>query len=470
MNRKQMKTAGILSALLMAVSLCGCGQTSVTGAGAMVKTGSVNVEEQAVYSDQGKTDDLLNTFVSEDGLCEIRQYATYYDVVLDYEKGSPEEVGAAYARTIQKAVPDYEPCLEPYLYENIRHAFAGRNVNYGSLEKRILTLKAAIPEEYRQEIDSFAKTISDGRDGYAQDGKLSYIEAVTMQMIPDALRGTCCSALSLDGSITESGERITMRNLEWNLGSQAQMTMIHAVTHMKKAERSITSISMLGLLDIITAVNDDGVMIGILDVGSGTAAMERLPFVYEEKKCYTYEIRYALEEFDNARDAGEFLVAESADFTWCNNLLVTDKNDAFCCENATRETQEAGRAYSVLRGTDTELLEGLKWDRPEAVCIVNSFAAKENKDSFTGEDFNIDRFGKYNEWVNAKERFSVADVKAMMAQETVKENGVANVHNAGTVHTVIADYATGDIQVAFTRGYYAEDVPEYVTVGSFCAK
>ena len=80
---------------------------------------------------------------------------------------------------------------------------------------------------------------------------------------------------------------------------------------------------------------------------------------------------------------------------------------------------------------------------------------------------NIDRFAKYDLWVNEKEKFSAADVKALMAKERVKEYGVVNIHNSGTVHTVILDYSTGNIQVAFTKDYYAEDVPEYVTVGHF---
>ena len=50
---------------------------------------------------------------------------------------------------------------------------------------------------------------------------------------------------------------------------------------------------------MITAVNDDGVMIGILDVGT----VNGMPYVYEGKKCYTFEIRYALEKFDNANYA-----------------------------------------------------------------------------------------------------------------------------------------------------------------------
>ena len=110
---------------------------------------------------------------------------------------------------------------------------------------------------------------------------------------------------------------------------------------------------------------------------------------------------------------------------------------------------------------------GLKWDHPDALCIVNSFATKGNKDSFTGVDFNLDRFEKYNKWISEKEVFSVADVKAMMAQETVDLYGVVNVHNSNTVHTVIVDYATGDINVAFTTEHCAADIPEYVKVGKY---
>ncbi|MCR5251590.1 MAG: hypothetical protein K6E50_13390 [Lachnospiraceae bacterium] len=462
------KTIGKLVVAVMLTALCGCGSREVPeGTGGMVKVGSYNVEEEIFLSDESGTEELLDTFLSDDGLCEIKRYASYYDVTLDYEKSSPEEVGAAYAKTILEAVPDYAAFFDPYLHENLRSVFLGRPANYASLEERVLTLEASIPEDYRREIESFARTLSGGEEGYEEDGKLSYIEALTMQMIPDALRGTACSALSLGGSRTVTGERITMRNLEWNLGSEAQMTKIHAVMHMKKHERSLTAISILGILDMITAVNDDGVMIAILDVGSGTGAAEGMPFVYEGKKCYTHEIRHALEEFRTAREAGEFLLAESGDFTWCNNLLVTDSKDAFCCENATREVREAGKAVSVLRSADTELMEGLEWDSADALCIVNSFATKGNRDSFTGVNSNTDRFAKYNKWVSEKDRFSVADVKGLMSKEVVEQHEVLNVHNAGTVHTVIVDYASGDIHVAFTQGYYAEDVPEFVKVGNF---
>ena len=269
MNNRTKKTGfnkliSALSAAALFFSLCGCTSSAQITSDGMVKVGSMNVESPTHYTDESPAEDAVGEFTSENGLCTIVKYPSYYDVTLDYEKGTPAEVGAAYAETILKAVPDYEMVFEPYLFENIRNAFSGRDIRYDSLEKRIMSLVSNLPDEYREEVESFAKAIADGEEGYLENGKLSYIEALTMQMIPDALRPTACSALSIGGTRTVSGERLSLRNLEWSLGSSAQMTQIHAVTFMKKGENSITAISVLGLLDMITAVNDDGVMIGIL--------------------------------------------------------------------------------------------------------------------------------------------------------------------------------------------------------------
>lgn len=459
-NRK-VKAAGLL--LVMSVCLSGCtAQTAAVYQDGMIKVGSNNVEKKVIYSDESKREEETASYVSDDKLCTIKKFPSYYDVTLDYEKGSPEEVGKAYADTIMKAVPGYVAVFEPYLYENIRLLFNGREINYSALEKRIRTLEQSVPAEYKTEIESFAKTISEGEEGFKENGRLSYIEALTMHMIPDGLRPTACSALSLSGSKTKSGKRISMRNLEWNRGSESQISQIHAVTHMKKGERSITSIGFLGLLDIITAVNNDGVMIGILDVGT----VNREPFIYEGKKCYTFEIRKALEEYKTAREAGEFLSLESGDFTYCNNLLITDADDAFCAENCTSEVAAAGKARSVLRDKDSELIPALSWDSPDSLCIVNSFATKGNQDGFSGEPSNIIRFVKYNNWVSGKDKFSIADVKGIMAREIVDNYENVNVHNSGTIHTVIVDYESSKIHVSFTHGI-AEDIPGFTDIGEY---
>ena len=465
---KGLAVFGLGLSLVLGMTGCSGNSAVISNPDGMKKVGSLSVEQEVHYQDESETEEVLGTFSSKGGLCVIEKHASYYDVTLDLEKGSHQDVGAAYAEALLLAVPEYSEVMEPYLYENIRSAFRGRDINYESLEKRIRTLEAGISDDYRLEIESFASTISKGEEGFSEDGKISYIEAMTMQMIPDALRGTACSALSLDGTKTTTGERLSLRNLEWNIGSQSQMTEIHCVTHFKKGEGTVTAISMLGLMDIITAVNDDGVLIGILDVGSNNSD----PYVYEGKKCYTFEIRYALEHFSTAREAGEYMVAESGNFTWCHNLLCTDAKDAFCCEDATAEVAATGAARSVLRSTDSELMEGLQWDTPDALCIVNSFSTKGNQDGFSlsgraGSGSNSIRFAKFNKWVSEKEKFSVGDLKGIMAHEIVDQYEVCNVHNDGTVHTVIVDYATGNIHVAFTTGTMTEDIPRYLYVGNY---
>jgi len=424
--------------------------------------GNYLTEEVCEYTEEGVRQTVEETFVSEDGLCTIHLYPDYYDVTLDYERGTPEEVGTAYARTILDAFPAYAECMEPYIYENIRMAFSGQSIDYHALEERMYTLLSSIPEEYRTEIQAFATAVSSGEEGFAENGKISYEEAVIVQMIPDALRPTSCSALSLWGSKTETGEGITLRCLEWNLGSENQMSKVNAVVHMNKGKRSITSIGILGLLDMISAVNDDGVFVGILDVGATD-----YPFVYEGKTCYTYAIRYALEEYDNATDVGNYMVENSGDFTWCHNLIITDKNNSYCAENCVREVEEAGDGFSVLRDADTPIMEGLNWESKDSLCVLNSFMTEGNQDSFSGTMANLVRFAKYNEWVAAGECFSVADVKEMITQEKTAQYEVETVHRNAAVHIVLIDYATGNIQVAFTGEEGVVDKPVFLDVGNY---
>jgi len=424
--------------------------------------GNYNTQETYKYTNEGIKQSPKETFVSDDGLCTIVVYPDYYDVTLDYEKGTPSEVGASYARTIMRSFAKYEEITESYIYENIRLAFSGQAVKYEAIEERMNVLLSSIQDEYRTEIISFAKNISEGEKGFLENGDISYEEAIIMQMIPDALRGTSCSALSLWGSKTQTGKGITLRCLEWSLGSENQICRYSAIVHMKKGDRSITSIGILGVMDIISAVNDDGVFVGILDVGAND-----YPFAYEGKMCYTYAIRHALEEYDNATDTGNYMVKNSGDFTWCHNLIITDANNSYCAENCVQEVSDDGKGFSVLRDAKTPIMDGLDWDSEDSLCVLNSFMTEGNMDYFSGNSSNLVRFEKYNKWVLEKEKFSVADVKDMITQEKVDQSKVINVHRNGAVHLVIIDYATDNIQIAFTGDEGVVDKPVFIDAGSF---
>ena len=447
---------------MAAVLLSGCGNKAaveINSLEVMKPVDSYLTKEVREYKDEGTKETSVSTLSSEDGLCVIKVMPSYYDVTLDYEKGDRASVGKAYGTLIRERMPDYIDVMEPYIYENIRMAYGG-NYTEAAVETREKVLFESWRQEYREEISAFAEAISGGVHGIAEDGKLSYEEAVLAQMIPDALRPTCCSALSLWGSKTSTGDRITLRNLEWNLGSDNQMGKIHAVTHMKSGDMSLTAISALGLLDIISGINDNGVFAAILDVGS----VQDEAYVCEGKKCYTMDLRFALEECSTARDLGEFMVRESGNYTWCHNLIITDSNDSFCAEDCVSQVVESGYGKSVLRDCNTPILKGLSWDSRDSLCVVNSFASEGNQDGFSGSNSNIIRFAKYNEWVKAKDKFSPKDVKELITQETVDQYAVQNVHSAGSAQLILIDYHTGSVQVAFSGPDGVTDKPDFIEV------
>lgn len=464
-HKKMLKM--ILSvALVLCCSACSANNTADTStytrSGDMSPVDNYNAKEQKNYTDEGIKEKKTASFSSEDSLCIIDVYPSYYDVTLDFENGDRKSVGVAYADTIIKAYPDCVLKMEPYLYENIDSVFSGKGEkNYKGVEERLNELYKNIPEDYKQEIEGFAEKISDGEKGFKLNGKVSYEEALIMQMIPDAIRPTSCSALSLWGEKTVSGKGITLRSLEWPLGSENQMCYINAVVHIKNKEKSLTAFSYLGLFNIISAVNDDGVFAAILDADSGEE------FVYKNKKCYTHELRYALENFKTAEELGRYMNEQSGDFTFCHSLMITDENKSFQAEDCTKEVAEAGLGFSNLRDVNTPIHEGISWDNPYSLCIVNSFTTAGNLDSFSGVPANIIRFSKYNEFVSARENFSVKDVKDMITSENIDQYKLETVHRNSVAQLIIIDYDKKNMQVAFTGKDGAVNKPDFIDLGKY---
>lgn len=468
MNKKSLLL--ILLCFILMLTGCSNGAPSYTDfvipkgdESSLVPVDSYKTSQQKTYTNEGITPTYIAEYKSENELCSIFVYKEYYDVTLDYENGTPGEVGTAYAEMILKAFPDYPKIMEPYIYENIRVAFGGNTYEASAVEERMYTLFESLDKRYKEELSGYAGRISGGIHGFNEDGVLSYEEAIIIQMVPDALRPTSCSALSLWGDKTESGKPITLRVLEWSLGSENQLGFVNAVTHFKNGDKSFTSIGMLGLFDIISAINDDGVFAAILDVGS----VSQMPFVSEGKKCYTFDIRHALEMYKNAKDVGSYIVENSGDYTFCHNLIITDENSSYCAENCVKEVSDAGKGFSILRDENTPIMNGISWDSRDSLCVVNSYAAKGNQDGFAGNENNIVRWAKYNQLVSGKDKFSVTDVKNLITGEKVNQYDVVNIHSSGTVDLIIVDYETGNIQVAFTRTEGVIDKPDFIDVGTY---
>lgn len=396
----------------------------------------------------------IRTVRSADGICVIVCKESYYDVTLDYTKGSFYDAGAAYAEAIKLAMEDYPSFSEGYLYENVRAAFNGMDGDYSGLMKRALNFYNNLDEDYRQEIDGFADRMHGDSEGLKEDGILSREEIMLMQFIPDALRGTACSVISADGKTTATGERISCRVLEWQLGSDNQLCSGHSVVHMKNGDKSFVSVTYLGFMTILTAVNKDGLMLSELDVGSGEK------YVYDGRKSYTYDLRYALENFSTAREAAEYLKASAEKYPYSFNVMCTDRNEALIAEVCSGS--ECGN--TVIRDSSTKLNRGLEWDDPDYICAVNSFAADGNTDQLVYNRQNIIRWNRFSELFCGEKNITVDRFKELITSEKT-DNDFVRIRGGGMVHMVIADYSENSLQAILTGTDGVTDSPGFIDLG-----
>ncbi len=412
------------------------------------------------YEDHGEVLPTVSRAASDDGLCVIENKGIYFDVTLDFEKGDHYAVGKAYGEAIMKIMPEAEGIVESYIYENIEEAFT--NVDdtlYHRLDIRATILFDSIPKEYQDELNGIAEAFTSGK-GMVKDGKLSFEEFRLAQFVPDAVRGTACSAVSLDGSRTSSGKRITSRLLEWYIGTENQVTKIHTVTHIKNAEKSYTAVGCLGLMTTLTAINSSGVMVGELDVGSVSE-----DYQIQDKTSYTFAMRYAIENYPTAREVAEYLAEHAREYTYCANILVTDEKEALCVELPVTESD----GEPIIRDKNSKLLDEIVNDCQDCLIIVNAYVCAGRDPSGIKFSSNIIRWERFNEWFAGDSSFSLGSFKEIMTSERHDEQAslVQIGNNDAGFHLVIADYDTRTLQASFAKEDAKGEPPVFYEIGTF---
>ena len=214
--------------------------------------------------------------------------------------------------------------------------------------------------------------------------------------------------------------------------------------------------SYLGFMTILTAINNKGVMLAELDVGSGET------YTYENKTSYTYGIRYALENCSTAREASEYIAANSYKYPYCFNLMATDPDEAYITEVCVNE--ESGK--TVIRDSSSKLNKGLNWDDPDYICAVNSFAADGNQNKLVHWSQNIIRWNRYNELFCKEKSITVDRFKELMTCEKT-DNDFVRIRGAGMVHMVIADYSRNSLQAILTGKDGVKDHQEFIDLGNW---
>ena len=114
---------------------------------------------------------------------------------------------------------------------------------------------------------------------------------------------------------------------------------------------------------------------------------------------------------------------------------------------------------------NTPLIDGIKWDNPDSLAVVNSFMTEGNRDYLTGVGNNLVRFSKFNAWVGEKDRLTLADVKSIVTRETMDNNSkFQKIHSDNVFQTIIYDYGTGEMDITFTGTEGVQNHPEFVRV------
>lgn len=462
MNRKLLGASAVITASV--VLLSGCGRTGYEGfeipenGSSVIVPVSNNTVENHYEGVEPTVKEALRSESSADGLCTIEFKDSYYEVTLDYEKGSYYDVGKAFGEVILAIKNDYGSILEQYLFENIKAEFTNLNGDYSSIKERCDAFYRALYKNYREELDGFADAIAGDSEGIKQDGVISADEARLLQFVPDALRGTSCSGISLNGNMTASGSRLTSRILEWNLGSENQICVAHSLVHYVNGEKSFSAVSHLGFFPILTAVNDDGVMLSEYDVGSAYGE----PYTYGSKKSYTYDMRYALENYGTAKECASFLKNNAGNYPYCVNVFATDENDALVVELAV----ESNDGTPLIRDSSTKLMSGVEWSDPDCICVVNSFAADGNSDMLSATEGNTVRWKKYANFFCGQKNITTGRFKELLTSERVDDD-LENIRSTTVVHMVIADYSTKKLQAVFTGQEGVIDSPEFIDLGSW---
>ncbi len=430
----------------LAICMVGCSHTPtsqtpeqpITSVVSEDKLVSINKEETTSYNDKTLLpEETISTYETDNGLARIEKKPSYYEVYLDFEKGSHYDIGYAYGEAIKMSYPDFANVMEPYIYENIYLAFPEITDDFTPVIERINQMISTLNPEYVEEIEGLADSLVVDTDTFKMDGVLSREEMYLSQFVSDALRGTQCSGMAAYGEKTVTGQTITLRILEWPMGNENQMATAHAVIHFKNGDKSFTSYGVLGLLEVISGANNEGAFGAILD--SATEGS----YVSEGKKSYTFALRYALENFQTAKAVGEYMNGQVESFTFSHNILVSDPTAAYVAEDCVDQEGKPG-----LRYADSKLMNGLVWNNYDAIAVVNGYALEGNKDNMTNSDYNMIRWKKYNERLAAYDKVTIGDMMDIITKDDPNGYG-SNLYSDYTYQVIVVDSASGSVYIAF---------------------
>jgi hypothetical protein len=373
-----------------------------------------------------------------EGQVTITDRGDYYQVIIDLSGGrNLGDLAAQYVDQVLALKPDYESLVDSYLADYLNSELADTlpvDLAYQEMIRRAQAFLGQLPEEYRQALENGSARFSGGGENVMGDGKLSFDEAVVLNLITDVARPTACSAVSVWGSRSATGGTIATRNCEWEPGLDNQLAQIHAVTTIRDGGRSICMVGWLGFFAAVTAINDDGVFAAILDSATGE------PYSSADKRSYVFDLLLALRDYSTIEEVAGFLADGGRAYAFNHNIFFADADRAMVLENNLSGSRALRSAGSALR-------DGVSWGYDQSVCAVNSFVLAGNYDNHS-LPYNQARWQRFQEMLGAAGGpVGAEELKAMAGDGGAGDN--SQIYQWTEIHSVIVQPGARSWEIFF---------------------
>jgi hypothetical protein len=383
----------------------------------------------------------------ENDLVTIEDRGTYFNVVLNYQGGaSHREVGEELGRKILEVMPSYEEILDSALLE-MSYMAAGANPElieyaYQQLLSRAEDIKGQLHQKYRDELEGMASQFSGQESNIVGDGKLSIDEVFMLNLMPDIIRENSCSFLAVYGPRSATGSTLMAKLFDWNPGSQNQLSEIQAVITYRQGEKSICVVGLLGWMIGSNGINKHGVFVGALDSGTGG------PYSSSGKRSYSFDARYALENYDTLDAVLEYLKDPGKSYTYSHNYAAIDSTTAKVLENNVDNP-----ALRMIRTGASVLAPGINWELDNSIAAVNCFVLADNYTNAYWWTGNSARWNSFHTQLAAMgDTVTFEDMKEIASYYTGSAPGGmedGDIYNQGTQQAIILDPENFRMEVYF---------------------
>lgn len=362
----------------------------------------------------------------------------YYKVEINLDKSTThKQIGVEYGEQILKFVPEYQKLYDSYIQE----LAMSNEILYRVFLSRVEDIKGQIRGEYKEEIDGLSISLANAKENVMGDGRLSKDELYLLNLIPDVVRATQCSAFSVYGDKSSTGRNITARLLDWYGGNKNQINKVQAVTVFNIGKKSFCSVGYLGFLGVITGFNNNKVFGAILD--SPTLQ----PYDSQGRRSYTLDLRYALENYDTLEKVADYMKSPANLYAFSHLIYLSDENKSGILENNTTSEMRA------LRLESSQLNKGVQWNTRNSIAAVNAFMIKGNLDNYSPALVNKERWNSLRLRFNDnKGPLSVEDIKKIASFKKGYKPGKqedGDIYNKETKQIVIFEPSSLSLQVFF---------------------